>query len=144
MTKTIKHTIFYSHKPEAVWEYLTKPELIAQWLMQNDFKPVVGHEFQFKAGPMPNFNFDGKIFCKVLEVVPNKKLVYSWKGGPGDGTMTLDSKVMWTLNPKDNGTELLLEHSGFATDDAMLQIFTVMDAGWRQNIQKITGLLKTA
>jgi uncharacterized protein YndB with AHSA1/START domain len=144
MTKTIKHTIHYSHKPEAVWEYLTKPELIAQWLMPNDFKPVVGHEFRFTARPMPAFNFDGIIFCKVLELVPNKKLVYSWKGGPEPGKITLDSTVEWTLIPKDNGTEVLLEHKGFATDDAMLQIFTVMDAGWLQNIQKITGLIKAA
>ncbi len=142
MTKSIKQTFFYSHKPEAVWEYLTKPELIAQWLMANDFKPVVGHDFKFTARPMPAFNFDGIIYCKVLELVPNKKLVYSWKGGPKPGTITLDSTVEWTLVPKDNGTELLLEHHGFATDDAMLQIFTVMDAGWKQNIAKVAELLK--
>jgi len=140
--KTIKHTFFYSHNPESVWEYLTKAELMAQWLMPSDFKPIVGHDFQFKTKPMPNFNFDGIIYCKVLELVPNKKLVYSWKGGPGNGSMTLDSKVIWTLSPKENGTELLLEHNGFATDEAMLQIFKVMDAGWLQNITKIAELIK--
>jgi len=142
--KTIKHTFFYSHKPEAVWQYLTNAELMSQWLMPNDFKPVVGHNFQFKARPMPNFNFDGIIYCKVLEIVPNKKLVYTWRGGPGDGTMTLDSKVEWTLNAKDNGTELIIEHNGFASDESMLQIFSVMDAGWLQNIKKIAELIKTA
>ena len=142
MTKTIKHAFFYSHKPESVWEYLTDAELMAQWLMPNDFKPVVGHNFKFIIKPMPAFNFDGIIFCKVLELVPNKKLVYSWKGGPGPGETTLDSTVTWTLTPKDKGTELLIEHTGFATDEAMLQIFSVMDAGWKQNIQKIDELIK--
>ena len=92
---------------------------------------------------MPNFNFDGIIYCKVLELVPNKRLVYSWKGGPKPGNITLDSTVVWTLTSKDKGTELLLEHNGFATDEAMQQIFSVMDAGWLQNIQKIAALIKT-
>jgi len=142
MKNTIKHTFFYFHKPEAVWEYLTDPELMAQWLMPNDFKPIIGHDFQFRIKPMPAFNFDGILYCKVLELVPNKKLVYSWKGGPNPGKITLDTTVEWTLVPKDDGTELLLEHSGFATDEAMLPIFSVMEAGWRQNIQKIDELIK--
>jgi uncharacterized protein YndB with AHSA1/START domain len=144
MTKTIKHTFFYAHKPEAVWDYLTKPELIAQWLMPNNFKPEVGHDFKFTIKPMPAFNFDGIIYCKVLELIPGKRLVYSWKGGPEPGKLTLDSIVEWTLVAKNNGTELLLEHKGFATDEAMLQIFTVMDAGWAQNIAKIDTFLKAA
>jgi uncharacterized protein YndB with AHSA1/START domain len=144
MTNTIKHTIFYSHKPEAVWEYLTKPELIAKWIMPNDFKPVVGHEFKFTTKPMAQFNFDGIFHCKVLELVPNKKLVYTWNGGPKPGEITLDSKVVWILNAKDNGTELLLEHTGFATDAVMLPIFDGMDKGWLGNIKKIAELLKTA
>jgi len=144
MTKTIKHTFFYAHKPEAVWEYLTKPELMAQWLMPSDFKAELGHDFKFIIKPMPAFNFDGIIYCKVLELVPNKRLVYTWKGGPEPGTLTLDSTVEWTLVAKDKGTELLLEHKGFATDEAMLQIFSVMDAGWKQNIAKIDTLLKPA
>src|SRR5579871_6973181 len=112
MTRTIKHSFFYSHSPETVWEYLTKTELIAQWLMPNDFLPVVGYEFRFTIKPIPEFEFDGIIYCKVLEIVPLKKLVYTWKGGPGDGTTNLDSVVTWTLVEKNNGTELLLEHTG--------------------------------
>jgi uncharacterized protein YndB with AHSA1/START domain len=73
MSKSIKHTIQYSQKLEAVWEFLTKADLIAQWLMQNDFKPIVGHEFQFRHSPMPNYGFDGFVYCKVLEIIPLKK-----------------------------------------------------------------------
>src|SRR5580698_3508087 len=105
MTKSIKHTFNYSHKPEAVWEYLTKPELIALWLMASDFKPVVGHEFNFTTKPLPHYGFNGIVYCKVLEMVPNKKLVYSWKGGPGDGAaFTLNSVVTWILTPEGSGT----------------------------------------
>lgn len=139
MTKSIKHTFNYNHKPAVVWDYLTKPELIVQWLMPCDFKPEVGHEFKFTTKPMPQFGFNGIIYCKVLEVVPNKKLVYSWKGGPGDSeAFTLDSVVTWDLKETNTGTELFLEHSGFT--DANATAIMVMDAGWKQNIARVDEL----
>ncbi len=113
MKKEISHQLFFPHPPQTVWEYLTNPELMEQWLMPNDFEPVVGHPFQFKTKPIPALHVDGIFHCTVLEIVPFQKLSYSWKSGPGDGTFTVDSIVVWTLTPKDNGTELLLQHSGF-------------------------------
>src|SRR5687767_11726104 len=113
MTRSITHQFFFPHPPAAVWEYLTKSELMELWLMKNDFQPVVGHDFQFITKPIPSLNIDGIMYCKVLEIVPLKKLSYSWKCGPGDGKITLDTIVVWTLQPKDNGTELFLVHSGF-------------------------------
>ena len=42
------------HPPEKIWRALTESTLIAQWLMNNDFQPVVGRAFQFLSQPMPN------------------------------------------------------------------------------------------
>ncbi|MFJ5369247.1 SRPBCC domain-containing protein, partial [Bosea sp. CER48] len=39
----------FSHPPEKLWRALTQPHLIAEWLMKNDFKPIVGHRFDFSA-----------------------------------------------------------------------------------------------
>jgi uncharacterized protein YndB with AHSA1/START domain len=138
MEQTIKHTIFYNHPPADVWEYLTRPELIEQWLMKTDLQPVVGHEFTFTTRPLPQYNFDGIMKCKVTEVIPNKKLSYTWKGGM-NGVVSLDSVVVWTLTEKNGGTELLLEHTGF--NEASAVAFGPMNEGWRRNIHKITELL---
>ena len=35
--------------PEKLWRALTQPQLIEEWLMKNDFKPVVHHRFNFRA-----------------------------------------------------------------------------------------------
>ncbi len=142
MQKEIKHQFFYAHPPAIVWEYLTTSELIAQWLMANDFKPVVGHEFKFTTQAMPNFNFDGNVFCEVLEIVPMQKLSYSWKGGPGPGVITLDSVVVWTLKAKDNGTELLLEHTGFKETD--VPMYMIMNEGWQKIMNKMNELMTVA
>ncbi len=36
------------HPPEKLWRALTQPHLIAEWLMKNDFEPVVGHRFNLR------------------------------------------------------------------------------------------------
>ena len=84
------------HPPEKIWRALTEGQLIEQWLMKNDFQPIVGHRFSFRATPVPNWN--GIIDCEVLVVEPNSRLSYGW------GSMGLETVVTWTLTPTAGGT----------------------------------------
>ena len=129
MQRDIKHQFTFLHPPEVVWDYLTNAELLAQWLMPNDFKPIVGLTFQFKAKPKVKLGFDGTVYCQVLEIIPYKKLVYSWKGGMSKENPSLDSIVIWTLIPTDKGTILLLEHKGFKGIKNYLA-YIIMNMGW--------------
>jgi uncharacterized protein YndB with AHSA1/START domain len=118
------------HAPEIVWRTLTNADLINRWLMPNDFEPVIGKRFTFKTKPMGDW--DGVIHCEVLEVVPNRKLVYSWKGGSDRNVKygsRLDSVVTWRLTPVPGGTRLRLVHAGFRSpeNDAA---FDAMSPGW--------------
>ncbi len=143
MIKSIRHKFVFTHPLEVVWDHLTKAELIEQWLMKNDFQPIPGYEFQFKAKPSPQLNFDGIVYCKVLEIIPLKKLSYSWRCGPGNGEISVDSVVTWTLRPIENGAELLLEHSGI--DQASgLAMYAALNEGWMKNIQKMTENINAA
>jgi uncharacterized protein YndB with AHSA1/START domain len=56
-----------AHPPEKLWRALTQPHLIAEWLMQNDFKPAVGHRFNLRGDW-------GGVDCEVLTVEPIKTL----------------------------------------------------------------------
>ena len=96
----------------------------------------MGHEFQFRTNPIPILNYDGVFHCKVLEIVPYKKLSYSW-----NGRITRDTLVVWKLQAKDKGTELLLEHSGFSKEENFA-IYTGMTVGWVNNVYKIVAHLK--
>ena len=120
MQNDVVKTWFFPQQPKEVWNYLTKPELIEQWLMKCDFKPTPGHKFQF-------IN-KGKIdaFCEVLKVIVPKLLSYTWRKGKSEEEITVDSVVTWTLTPKNGGTELHLTHNGFAT----LQAYTDHNNGW--------------
>ena len=143
MSRSIQHQVFFAHPPQAVWEYLTDSELMSLWLMKNNFQLIDGSKFQFRTKPLPQFDFDGIAYCKVLQIIPLKKLSYSWKGGPGDGTFNLDSVVVWTLVEKNNGTELTLHHSGFSEVGNVL-IYDAMNTGWLKNMHKIDERLNTA
>lgn len=129
MSHSITHQFEFPHPPEVVWKYLTDSELLAQWLMPNDFQPLVGHVFQFGTKPKYPLGFDGRIYCEVLEVIPHRKLVYTWKGGLSKEKPSLDSVVTWMLEASENGTVLTLEHSGFKNPKNFLAHF-IMQKGW--------------
>jgi uncharacterized protein YndB with AHSA1/START domain len=102
----------FPHPPEKLWRALTESTLLAQWMMSNDFEPVVGRKFQFRNEPKPNWN--GIVDCEVLTIEPLKQLSYSW--GVGGEASGLHWDVLWTLTPVDNGTHLRMEQSGFTSD----------------------------
>lgn len=142
MQKDIKHQWIFPHSPEIVWAHLTQPELLSQWLMESDFRPEIGHQFQFHTKPKINVGFDGNIYCEVLELIPFKRISYSWKGGPGNGKITLDSVVTWTLNPTANGTELILEHTGFKGFRNYLS-YLIMNKGWLKIAHRLANDLSS-
>jgi uncharacterized protein YndB with AHSA1/START domain len=120
MQKEIKHNWFFNQSSEEVWDYLTKPELMEQWMVKTDFQPVVGFKFHF-------FSKSGKITnCEVLEVKPFTRLTYSWQYPSAKDNKVFDSKVEWTLTQIENGTELLLVHHGFS----VLADFVAHSNGW--------------
>ena len=112
--------------PEKIWRALTQPHLIEEWLMQNDFKPVVDHRFKLRADW-------GAVDCQVLAVEPNKTLSYTW------GAYGLESVVTWTLTPTSTGTHLRMEQSGFGPDQK--QAFGGARAGWSQFFANLEQLL---
>lgn len=107
-TRTVVIEKVFPHPPEKLWRALTESPLLTQWLMNNDFEPVVGRSFQFRAQPMPQW--DGVIDCDVLVVETLKRLSYSWS------SMGLASVVLFTLTPAEGGTHLRMEQSGFRPD----------------------------
>ena len=104
------------HPPEKIWRALTQPHLIEEWLMKNDFKPVVDHRFNLRADW-------GVVDCQVLAVEPNKTLSYTW------AAYGLESVVTWVLTPTSTGTHLRMEQSGFRPDRP--QYYEGAKDGWQ-------------
>ena len=132
----------FPHAPETIWKTLTSGELMSRWLdmAPTGFAPVVGNRFTYRTAPAGEW--DGTIRCEVLEVIPNQRFVYSWKGGhegnAGYGS-PLDTVVTFTLEKAEGGTRLRLVHSGFIlprNDTA----YRNMSGGWNQVVPRIGAL----
>ena len=136
MKRDIKLKWFYNHSPEVIWDCLTKPELLNEWSSPTKaFKAEVGFKWMESQKPRPAFNWDGKMYFEVLEVIPLKKLSYSFKGGPRPGEYNLDTVVTWKLIPKNNGTELHSEQTGFHGAKNYFSSI-IMEFGWKKIVTK--------
>ena len=115
------------HPPEKIWRALTQPHLIAEWLMQADYLPVLDHRFTLRADW-------GTVDCQVITVEPNRSLAYSWVA------LGLDSVVTWTLTPTNTGTHLRMEQTGFAPDQQ--RAYHGAQYGWPKffdNLDRVVG-----
>jgi len=129
----------FPHAARTIWTALTTGDLIARWLnmMPTGFAPVAGTPFTFRTTPAGAW--DGVIHCRVLEVIPNERLVYSWRGGHDSNVgygSRLDTTVTYTLSSAAGGTRLRVVHSGFVlpqNDTA----FRNMSDGWVRCVQRI-------
>lgn len=137
-TKSVVIERDLAHPPEKIWRALTQPHLIAEWLMQNDFKPAMGHRFNLRTQAYGDWN--GIIDCEVLAIEPNKTLSYTWDSG--NGPLRVTSVVTWTLTPTDTGTHLRMEQSGFRSDQP--QNYAGAKYGWQNFFAKLEQVLAQA
>jgi uncharacterized protein YndB with AHSA1/START domain len=114
------------YPPEKIWRALTQPHLLAEWLMKNDFMPVVNHRFNFRGDW-------GAADCEVREVEPNKTLSYTW------AAFGLESIVTWTLTPTRTGTHLRMEQTGFRSDQQ--QAYLGARGGWQRFFANLEQVL---
>jgi uncharacterized protein YndB with AHSA1/START domain len=127
MNRSIHIEAYYDASVQEVWEALTDPESLSDWLMDNDFAPKVGHRFQFRTKPNPMWN--GEVDCEVLEVDPPRRLRYTWCNAKN----RVDTVVSWTLQRDGTGTRLILDHTGFAGIRAVL-VSELLRRGWKSNV----------
>lgn len=131
---------FYPYPIAHVWEALTQPESLAQWLMKNEgFKAVVGQKFQFRAKPV--MGWKGIAYCEVLAVEKPHRLSWSQKGNEDSSDHFV---ITWTLKEENGGTRLTLVHDGLeGLRGFMLKKF--MGSGWKRMFkQRIPLVLEYA
>jgi len=121
------------YPPEKLWRALTQPHLIAEWLMENDFAPTVGHRFNLRGA------WGGVLDCEVLAIEPNRTLSYSWDFASDDPAYALKSVVTFTLTPTAGGTHLRMEQAGFRPDQK--QAFGGAHAGWKGFFDKLQDVV---
>lgn len=107
--KTVSLDFHFKSPIEKVWFALTDSNTLSKWMMpfrENDFKPVVGHKFQFRSEPKEGWN--GIVDGEVLEVDEPHRLSYKWV------SVGVSTTVTWTLKQDEDGTtHVHFEQTGF-------------------------------
>ena len=100
----------YEAPISVVWKAITDRDQMHKWYFEpmTDFRPEVGFQTQF------DVRFEDQVYThlwKVVEVVPQRRIVYDWRYGGLPGR----SFVTWELSETPNGTRLRLTHEGHET-----------------------------
>jgi uncharacterized protein YndB with AHSA1/START domain len=132
-TRTVVVEREFAHPPEKLWRAFTQPHLIEEWLMKNDFSPVVGHRFKLRG------EWGGVLDCEVLVIEPNKILSYTWDFAHNDAAFNLKSIVTFTLTRTTAGTHVRMEQSGF--QPTQKQALGGAKHGWQQFFANLEQLL---
>ena len=91
---------------ETVWKAITERERMKEWRFElEEFVPEVGFEFEFV---VEHEGMRHDHLCKVVEVIPDKKLAYTWRYADEQG----DSVVSFELFPDGAKTTVRLTHEG--------------------------------
>ena len=120
--KPIRKEILIAAPPARVWEHLTNSTKLAGWFLPNDFEPKPGKRFTL------NCNVNGRIACVVKELVPGRKLVYSFK----PESLPFETLVSVALEEAAGCTRLTLVHSGWeGLKPEQAGVFQNFDRGWQ-------------
>ncbi len=124
----------YNAPIKVVWNAITNKDQMKQWYFDlKEFKPEVGFEFQFYGQGHKGEQY--LHLCKITEVIPYKKLAYSWRY---DGYKGI-SYLTFELSAEGDKTKIKLTHKGLETfpqdsQDFAKESFT---AGWTALIGKM-------
>jgi uncharacterized protein YndB with AHSA1/START domain len=96
----------YNAPISKVWKAITDKEEMKQWYFDlAEFQPELGFKFQFIGGTEDNQYLH---LCEIIEVIPEKKLTYSWRYDGYEG----NSFVTFEVFEEGDETRLKLTHRG--------------------------------
>jgi uncharacterized protein YndB with AHSA1/START domain len=131
----------YDAAPERVYEAWTTPELAEQFLGPNDIGAEV--EMDVRDGGtyrIAMLRADGERWIvggTYREVRPARRLQMTWRWQEDDPADEHDTLVTLEFNPLEGGTELILTHEQFASEDSR----TGHAHGWEAILDQLREVL---
>ncbi|WP_265130224.1 SRPBCC family protein [Chryseobacterium oranimense] len=104
---------------EKVWNALTDKNEMKSWYFDiRDFVLETGKEFNFyEPGEAKKYHHQ----CRILEIVPNRKLKHTWLYPEFSDAVTT---VTWELQEEGSGTLVTLTHDNIESFDSLGENFS--------------------
>ena len=117
-TKTIEQTVTFNAAPHDVYEALIDSEKHSQFTgAKANISREVGGDFSA---------YDGALSGSILELVPDAKIVQTWRGSDEGWVPGHYSTATFTLEAVDGGTRLTFVQTGVPE-----QSFEQISQGWQ-------------
>ena len=126
----VKKEITVNAPRETVWRYFADPDLLAGWLMRNNFTGKLQKEFQFF--DRPSDDWDGTLNCKLVEFRRPAKIAFTWNANIIGG----ETLVTIELVAQGDSTRIKLVHANF--ESTTLDIAPIVKrhaTGWEDHLR---------
>jgi uncharacterized protein YndB with AHSA1/START domain len=139
-TPEVRLTVTIDAPREAVFRALVEPDMLRRWF--DAAEPVVEPRIGGRYSLGWKYQVDGVDVeggpTRILEYVPNERLVLDWPDWRGDKTVN-GQRITFHLESEGNGTRVTFVHSGFDRPADMSDY----PFGWVYFIDKLGGLFRT-
>lgn len=126
----IKKEIFIECRPQTLFSFFTDPDKMVQWMGRHILlEPSIGGKFRI------DVNGSDIAIGEYVELVPNEKIIMTWGWEKSKLVPPGSSTLEFRLTPKDNGTVLLLTHSGLPAEEVPSHV-----QGWTHYLSRIQQL----
>ena len=135
----LRKTIVVDATPEVVFKALTDEKELVEWMPTSaKMDARVGGEYEFRYY-WPERNVDSTSWRKILELVPNRKLSYTWNARKSGSPMPFNASIVtWILEELPEGkTRVTLTHSGESKE-----VRQDRDRGWTHFLAELETFVK--
>ncbi len=134
MLDAIRRELVFAQARPHVWEALTDPAALSEWMFPNDFEAKVGHRFTFHVPPKPERKFEGlTVRGEVIACVPPEELEFTWDAGD------LKTRIRYRLVDEGAGTRVYFEQTGFVAGQEGARMGA--EYGWGAMLEQLSVLL---
>jgi uncharacterized protein YndB with AHSA1/START domain len=131
----VRHQYFIRSPTKEVFKAITESEWLVRWLCDSASIPRRKgglYSVGWKDGPAHK--------GEVLDFVPGKRmtLAWSWEGVEVQGT-----EFKLSVEPKDDGTILKMEHTGFPREEKWTELYGGAEWGWTYFAMNLKSVLET-
>ena len=139
----VRKTKIIERSPKVVFSALTEPEKLAEWFQDEaDLDNRVGGQIRLVTlkEKHPEWNLERNYYMEgtIMDLVPNKRLSYSWKfKHTPNFPETLVTWELEQINP--NKTLVKLSHVGFSGKEKGNFSVESHNQGWTEALDKLVG-----
>jgi uncharacterized protein YndB with AHSA1/START domain len=131
----VRQSYLYRTSPRRLFRALTDPEQIVGWFLAKADLPLEkGSDYRFEWSG--GYSHTGK----VLDVVPDRRLVLEWPNGAGARRFL--TRVTFTLRRAGRGTFLTVRHTGFPATLYGIEQYGGTQSGWAYYLLNLRSVLE--